>query len=131
MSDANKTNKMCVVDSGSTCHMTNIKTDFTHTKQYTQHIKTAKENQSMIAKEIGDLEFKECNLKNVSYVPELSRNLLSVHCITENENGGEVLFIKRKVQIFKDKNVVMEGKKEENGLFVIHLNRENQAMMTQ
>jgi hypothetical protein len=83
----------------------------------------------MIAKEIGDLEFKECNLKDVSYVPELSRNLLSVHCITEN--GGEVLFIKGKVQIFKDKNVVMEGKKEENGLFVIHFNTENQAMITQ
>jgi hypothetical protein len=80
MSDANKNNKMYVVDSGSTCHMTNIK--------------TAKKNQSMIAKEIGDFEFKGCNLKEVSYVPELSRNLLSVHCITEN--GGEVLFTKRK-----------------------------------
>jgi hypothetical protein len=54
---------------------------------------------------------------------------LSLHCITEN--GGEVLFTKRKVQIFKDKNVVMEGKKEENGLFVIHFNTENHAMTTQ
>jgi hypothetical protein len=72
MSDANKNNKMYVVESGSTCHMTNMKTDFTHTKQYTQHIKTAKKNQSMITKEIGDLEFKDCNLKDVSYVPELA-----------------------------------------------------------
>jgi hypothetical protein len=129
MSEANKNNKMYVVDSGSICHMTNIKTDFTHTKQYTQHIKTAKKNQRMIVKEIGGLEFKECNLKDVSYVPELSRKLLSVYCITEN--GGEVLFTKGKVQIFKDKNVVMKGKKEENGLFVIHFNTENQAMITQ
>jgi hypothetical protein len=74
---------------------------FTHTKQNTQHTKTAKKTQSIIAKKIGDLEFKECNLKDVSYVPELSRNLLSVHRITEN--GGEVLFTKRKVQIFRTK----------------------------
>jgi hypothetical protein len=41
--------------------------------------------------------------------PELSKNLLSVHCITENDE--EVLFTKGKVQILKDKNVVTEGKK--------------------
>jgi hypothetical protein len=79
MSDANKNNKMYVVDSGTTCHMTNMKTNFTHTKQYIQNIKTAKKNQSMIAKEIGDLEFKECNLKDISYVPELSRNYSRGH----------------------------------------------------
>ena len=65
------------------------------------------------------MEFKECSLRNVSYVPELSKNLLSVHCITEND-GGEVLFTKEKIQILKDKNVVIEGKKDENGLFVIN-----------
>jgi hypothetical protein len=127
--DANKNNKIYVVDSGCTSHMTNIKTDLTRTKPYTRYILTSKKNQTMISEEIGDLEFKECNLKNVLYVPELSRNFLSVHRITEN--GGEVLFTKRKVQIFKDKNVVMEGKKVENGLYIIHFNTENQAMMTQ
>jgi hypothetical protein len=72
-------NRMYVVDSGSTCHMTNIKTDLTQVKQYTQCIKIAKKNQNMTAEEMGDLEFKECSFKNVSYVPELSRNLLSVN----------------------------------------------------
>jgi hypothetical protein len=42
-----------------------------------------------------------------------------------------VLFTKEKVQIFKDKIAVMEGKKDENGLFVINFNAENEAMMTQ
>jgi hypothetical protein len=52
-----------------------------------------------------------------------------VHCITEID--GEVLFTKGKVQIFKDKTTVMEGKKDENGLFVINFNAGNKAMMTQ
>jgi hypothetical protein len=77
MSDASKNDKMYVVDSGSTCHMTNVKTDLTHSKQYTQRIKIAKKSQSMTAKEMGNLEFKECSLKDVAYVPELSKNLLS------------------------------------------------------
>jgi hypothetical protein len=129
VSDVSKNNKMYVVDSGSMCHMTNVKTDLTHTKRNTQCIKVAKKNQRMIAKEMGNLEFKECSFKDALYVPELSKNLLSVHCITEND--GEVLFTKRKVQIFKDKNVVMEGKKDENGLFVIDFSVGNEAMMTQ
>ncbi|PNF39991.1 hypothetical protein B7P43_G15692 [Cryptotermes secundus] len=129
VSDANEKDKMYEVDSGSTCHMTNVKTDLIHTKHYTQCIKVAKKNQSMTAKEIGSFEFKECSLKNVSYVPELIKNLLSVQCITEND--GEVLFTKEKVQIFKDKNVVIEGKKDENELFVINLTVMNEAMMTQ
>jgi hypothetical protein len=51
-----------------------------------------------------------------------------VHCITEID--GEVLFTKGKVQIFRDKIAVMEGKNE-NGLFVIDINAGNKAMMTQ
>jgi hypothetical protein len=66
--------------------MTNVTTGLTHTKQHThQHIKVAKKHQSMTAKVMGNLEFKECSLKDVSHVPELSKNLLSVHCITEND----------------------------------------------
>jgi hypothetical protein len=95
-SEATINNRMYVVDSGSTCHMTNIKTDLTHIRQHTQCIKISKKNKNMIAEEMGDVEFKECSLKNVSYVPERSRNLLSVNCITEN---GEVLFTKEKIQI--------------------------------
>jgi hypothetical protein len=40
-----------VVDSGSTCHMTNVKTDLTHSKRCTQHIKLAKKSQSMTARD--------------------------------------------------------------------------------
>jgi hypothetical protein len=68
MSDASKNYKPYVVDSGSTCHMTNVKTGLTHTKQYTQRIKVAKKNQNMTAKEMGNLEFKECSLKDVLHV---------------------------------------------------------------
>jgi hypothetical protein len=34
-------------------------------------------------------------------------------------------------QILKDKNVVIEGKEDENGLFVIHFSAGNEALMTQ
>jgi hypothetical protein len=77
--------------------MTNVKADLIHSKQYTHCIKVAKKNQSMTSIEIGNIELKECSLKNVSYVPELSKNLLSVHCITENDR--EVLFTKEKFQM--------------------------------
>ena len=53
ISDASENDKMYVVASGSTCHMTNVKTDLTHTKQYTQCIKVGEKIQSMTAKEIG------------------------------------------------------------------------------
>ena len=129
MSDGSKKDKMYVVNSGSTCDVTNEKTDLIHTKQYTQCIMAAKKNQSMTAKEIGNLELKQCGLKNFSYVPVLSKNLLSMHCITEND--GEALFTKEKVQILKSKNVVIKGRKDENGLFVINFSARNEAMMTQ
>jgi hypothetical protein len=37
----------------------------------------------------GTVSFNDGILKDVFYVPELNRNLLSVNCVTEN---GDVLF---------------------------------------
>lgn len=44
---------------------------------------------------LGHYEAEECILTNVPYVPDLSKNLLSVNAIT---NAGEVKFWKNKVE---------------------------------
>ena len=46
----------------------------------------------MTAELSGKIDIGNVIFNNVSYVPQLSRNLLSVKCITEN--GGEVRFKK-------------------------------------
>ncbi|KAJ8881519.1 hypothetical protein PR048_018001 [Dryococelus australis] len=64
-------------------------------------------------------EYQECVLKNVLYVPSLTRNLISVHKITENEGG--VKFTDNGVEILKGRTKIT-GEKEYAGLYNIHLN---------
>ncbi|KOX72261.1 hypothetical protein WN51_03280 [Melipona quadrifasciata] len=53
-------------------------------------INVAKEDQRMESKGVGNMNFKEFQLKEVMLVPKLSTNLLSVSQITKN--GGEDIF---------------------------------------
>lgn len=68
---------------------------------------------------VGKLSFKTCDLKNVMYIPDLTTNLLSVGAITDND--GEVTFTKDKVTIKHSDQVILRGKKLQNGLFGIDL----------
>uniref|UniRef100_A0A1B6C2D3 Integrase catalytic domain-containing protein n=2 Tax=Clastoptera arizonana TaxID=38151 RepID=A0A1B6C2D3_9HEMI len=99
--------------------MTNDINILSNIKEYKQQISVAKKNQSMLALGSGNIETDQCILKNVSFVPELSNNLISVNAITEN--GGKVVFTRNKVEIIKNENVVLEGNKNKQGLYVVNL----------
>lgn len=112
--------KSFVVDSGCTPnHMTNDLSILENVKENNKNISVAKKNLCMQQIAVGDVGADQCNLMNVSYVPELRTNLMSVNAITEN--NGEVLFSKDKVQIMKNDTVVLEGYKNNNGLYVVQL----------
>lgn len=63
----------------------------------------AKINEKMNAMYKGNILFNKCILKDVLYVPELSKNLISVHKITNN--GGTVRFSANEVKTFFKINV--------------------------
>lgn len=108
-----------VVDSGSSSHMVNDETLLSNICKSETNISVAKQNTSISSTGIGCVVNGECILNNVLYVPELSKNLLSVNSITEN--AGEVLFTKDKVVISKNKEIILEGSKNKNGLYVVKL----------
>jgi len=116
--------KTFIIDSGCTpSHMTNDLTILSNVKESKQHVAVAKKDQSMCSLGTGRVESSKCCLDNVSYVPELSKNLMSVNAITQN--GGKVLFTKNKVEVIKDNNVVLEGNKNIQGLYEVKLDIEN------
>lgn len=89
--------KSFVVDSGSTSHMVNNIKLFEEVTNIKKEISVAKKTQSMEAQGMGKIKIENCMLNNLLYVPDLSKNLISVNCITKN--GGEVKFTKDKVEI--------------------------------
>jgi len=135
LTDISKTQKKednnFVVDSGSTCHLTNNINMLTNFRKCFQSIEVAKKNQNMTALGIGDIESEKCNVKDVLFVPDVSKNLFSVKAITEN--NGEVSFSKDKVEIKNMKNgeTVLIGSKSENGLFMVNLNSEKEVLLTE
>lgn len=119
LSENKEKTKNFIVDSGCSSHMSNNKNIFENLEETTAVVKVAKKNNSIEATGIGTIEGNECILKNVLYVPEVTKNLLSVKAITEN--GGEVKFTKEKVIITKNNIKVIEGTKTENGLYEIDI----------
>ena len=84
--------KTFIVDSGCTPnHMTNDLSILENVKSCNKDISVVKKNQSMQSLAVGYVDSEQCILKNVSYVPELSNNLMSVNAITEN--GGVRYFV--------------------------------------
>lgn len=115
-------NSHWIVDSGATTHLTNDKTLLTDCKETDIKILVAKDKACMYANVTGKVKTKDVILNDVLYVPELTKNLLSVKAITER--GGQIKFNENRVEIFKDKIKIMEGKKNENGLYEIQLKNE-------
>jgi len=119
--------KTFVIDSGCTpSHMTHDLTMLSDVKECKQNIVVAKKNQSMYSLGVGRVDGFQCSLDNVSYVPDLSKNLMSVNAITQN--GGKVLFTKNKVEIIKDDSVILEGNKNKQGLYEVNLEIENHSI---
>jgi hypothetical protein len=57
---------------------------------------------------MGNLEFKECSLKDVAMFQNLAKTCCQCSVLQKLK---EKFFTKGKVQIFKDKIAVIEGKK--------------------
>lgn len=85
--------------------MTNKRDYLKNFEKKQSKIEVATANESMIAKGSDSIEFENCNMKNVLYVPELNTNLLSVHAVTEN--GGKIEFLKNKVTIKLNNKVIL------------------------
>ncbi|XP_066595438.1 uncharacterized protein [Prorops nasuta] len=116
-------NGLLSVDTTKRPCMVNINEGLYITKKEKSNIGVAKAEESMKGIGVGFMEFKECNLRNVVHVPELSANLLSVKAITDN--GGKVIFKDNTVRIqFSDKNVLQEIKTRQ-GLYCLIIDIEN------
>lgn len=115
------------MDSGASTHMVNDKTLFCFLNDKKSEILVAKKNETMKAEGQGQITGVECILKNVTYVPDLSKNLLSVNAITNN--GGEVKFTKDGVIVMRNQEVILKGKKQENGLYIVNIRKEKEESM--
>lgn len=112
-----------IIDSGASSHMTNNLSILENVSKTKMQIKTAKSSESMEGISFGEVNTNNCMLTNVLYVPELTKNLLSVNAITKN--GGIVEFRKETVSIAKGQTV-LHGHKNENGLFEVNLENSSQ-----
>lgn len=113
-----------IVDSGCSTHMTNNKDLLNNFENKKTEVSVAKKSSAMVAQGIGEFKSTECILKGVLYVPELSKNLLSVTRITNN--NGEVTFSDNNVYIQKNKEKIVKGNKTETGLYMVKLNQGKQ-----
>ncbi|UYV70659.1 hypothetical protein LAZ67_8000192, partial [Cordylochernes scorpioides] len=112
-----------IVDSGSTSHMINSKKFLLDEVDCNSKISIEKKEETLIAKSVGKIQGKKCDLKEVMFVPNLTNNLLSVSAITRNK--GKVVFEDEKVFVVKNGKKVLEGEKQENGLYTINIETEN------
>ncbi|KYN01654.1 Copia protein [Cyphomyrmex costatus] len=106
-----------VIDSGTTSHMTKSMEEMQIVKKLDSEVGLAKTNTSMKAKARGNLNFQQCELKNVLYTPDLSINLLSVNAITNN--GGTVIFNKTEVLVEYNGELIFKGEKSKIGLYEV------------
>lgn len=110
-----------VIDSACNAHLTNEENILQDAEIPEEPVKinVAKRGNSMTGKLVGIVETDNVIFKDVTYVPKLSKNLLSVNAITEHD--GEVLFTKNQVCVFKDNEVMLRGYKNNNGLYVVNI----------
>jgi len=111
------------VDSGTTSNMINNRDKKQFTKLNTK-IRVAEVNESMIAKGTGSLEFRNCRLKEIVYILELNKNLLSVNAITSN--GEKVFFTEKNGTVSFNNKEVFKGRKLNNGLYQIKMEIEEE-----
>jgi len=117
-----------VLDSGCSSHMSNSKAGLVNAVETYSEILTAKADEKLSAKLQGDIEFDDCLLKDVLYVPDITKNLLSVNKITEN--GGTVKFSQQEVEIIKE-DTVIKGRKDSNGLYCLKLDCAESSMFSE
>lgn len=116
------------VDSGSSDHLTNDKNSFTEYIELSEPkvIAAAKNGVSLMAVGVGNIKARcyvgkryiDCSIKNVYYVPELRKNLLSVSKI--ESHGYRVEFLNGKVRVYKYDLMTMIGNSE-GSLYTIQM----------
>lgn len=112
------------VDSGATGHMTNDINILTKTRQSTTKINIAEKGRSIPSTSVGTVKSKNCDLKTVYFVPELSRNLLSVSEVTNKD--ASVIFNKHEVKVIDsdmsvpENKIILKGSRTQSGLYVIN-----------
>lgn len=103
-----------VVDSGANSHMVNNVNILSDTRKLEELIGVAsKKARKMEAKMVGEIQTNVFEMKNVLYVLDLLRSLMSVNALTNKE--CEVLFKKNTVEISKNNKVLLKGAKNPNG----------------
>lgn len=135
VTQVNTNETLFLADSGCSTHMVNNRDVLSNIRPSTKiTIKTANKNGVLTSEEKGDLENNNVQLTEVSYVPNLSKNLLSVNAVTNK--GGEVLFTRTGVKIFNAGSLVAKedptitGIKNASGLYEINFENSEQAMLT-
>lgn len=115
-----------VVDSGATNHLVNktVGQFLVNVEDVDHKIGVAKVGEKVTAKRKGNLhlvteEGKSVLLKNVLECEDLSRNLLSVRKL--QENNLKVIFENNKVLIMKDKHIITKGNMYGN-LYILNFN---------
>lgn len=73
----------------------------------------------MRAEGVSSIEFRNCTMKNVLYVPELSENLSYVKPLTENR--GKFEFAAAKVFSSFNDCIVLEAEKDVSDIYVVKL----------
>lgn len=115
-----------VCDSGSTDHMCHEKKLMTNIKKTEEcKIACAKKGENLVSNLNGEIESDTVILKNVNYVQNLSRNLLSISSATNS--GATAIFDNNKVKFvmgqvdYKEEDVVLEGARTSSGLYIVDL----------
>lgn len=108
-----------VIDSGSTSHITNNLELLENVQEIESEIGVAKKGNSLKTTKVGEVNAEKCSLKEVLYSKDLAKNLMSVNAIVSND--GVVTFSKEGVKVTQNGNVVLQGIRNENGLFTINL----------
>ncbi|EZA60109.1 Copia protein [Ooceraea biroi] len=113
----NNSNAGWILDSGASSHMTNNENILQKSQPIQTKVGIASHDGYMTATKIGTVDLGNCELNNVLYIPNLKISLMSVSALTEK--GGKVIFHRDTVTISKNKNVVLEGRKNLTGLYMI------------
>ncbi|XP_062528652.1 copia protein isoform X2 [Bombyx mori] len=107
-----------IFDSGASSHMFSSKEFINFTEDIEVEIKCAnKEN--LVATAVGYINTDFGKFENVLYVPGISRNLISVSCLTDN--GATAIFENDKVTIKKLGKVILTGIKNKIGLYEVQI----------
>lgn len=113
------------VDSGATADMIGDIGLLGDTTAVHENIRVAKRQQCMKSLAIGKVHSKQYDLHNVRFVPDITRNLMSVAAVTDKDQA--VLFSKTGVKLLKtdlevpEDLIILKGERTPQGLFMVNL----------